>query len=419
MFGVLRRLAILMTAAVLGLAVPVDGGAEPIPPGAPEVTSLRIGDHGTRTRIVLDVSQEISHKIFTLAEPYRVVLDFNELAWNLSDKTGEAAGGMVSGLRFGLFTPGTSRLVLDLEKPVRVDRVFTLKPNGGYPYRFVVDLEQISQAAFMREAGSTILGGSDPPAVATSTPVPPRPLGIRPGDKARAENARPVIVIDAGHGGVDPGALGKGGTKEKYVTLAMAKELARQLDATGRYEVVLTRDADVFLRLRERVARARRANADLFVSLHADSHPKSSTRGLSVYTLSEKSSDREAARLAARENKADLIAGVDLSRETDDVTGILIDLAQRETMNNSARFAGFAVKELSKSVRLLNRTHRFAGFAVLKAPDVPSILVEMGYLSNPSEEKNLGSARYRAGIAEGLVRGIDSYFSWKTALNRS
>ena len=197
---------------------------------------------------------------------------------------------------------------------------------------------------------------------------------------------------------------------EKDITLRTARTLKRRLERSGRYKVILTRDRDVFIRLRDRIAIARRHDADLFISLHADSIRRAGIRGLSVYTLSEKASDKEAAELADKENKADLIAGVDLSAETPEVTDILIDLAQRETMNESVRFAAELVQELRRVTTLLRRTHRFAGFAVLKAPDIPSVLIEMGFLSNRQDERALRREGYRARIADSVAQAIDRYF---------
>ena len=220
-----------------------------------------------------------------------------------------------------------------------------------------------------------------------------------------------MIVIDPGHGGIDPGAVGRSGVFEKRLTFAAARELKRELSRGGRYRVVLTRDGDTFLRLRDRFAAARRYRADLFVSLHADTIRNKNVRGLSVYTLSEKASDKEAAELAEQENKADLIAGVDLTHEPSEVTNILIDLAQRETMNESARFARHLVDELRKVTKLLRNSHRFAGFAVLKAPDVPSVLIEMGFLSNSRDERRLLEPAYRARLAKAVRRAVDRHFT--------
>ena len=219
-------------------------------------------------------------------------------------------------------------------------------------------------------------------------------------------------MLDPGHGGVDPGAVGVSGIYEKEVTLAMAREIKRQLETTGRFKVVMTRDDDVFVRLRDRIAKARTAEAELFVSIHADAMRNRETRGASIYTLSENASDDEAAALAARENRADIIAGVDLSHENKTVMNILIDLAQRETMNHSASFAHILVEELAREIQLVPlKPHRFAGFAVLKAPDVPSVLVELGYISNKADEQLLTRPHYRTKVAASLVRAIERYFA--------
>jgi len=229
----------------------------------------------------------------------------------------------------------------------------------------------------------------------------------------------PLVYIDPGHGGPDPGTIGHSGSYEKNVTLAVAQELERQLLATGRYRVKLTRESDIFVALRERFEMARIDHADIFISLHADSSFVGDPRGLSVYTLSETSSDAEAAALAAKENKADLIAGVDLSKQSTAVTSILIDLAQRETKNQSAHFAELLVNELSRVTMLLPNTHRFAGFAVLKAPDIASVLIEMGYLSNVQDEALLLSAAHRAKLAGAMLRAIDGYFAVTVASGKS
>jgi N-acetylmuramoyl-L-alanine amidase len=225
-------------------------------------------------------------------------------------------------------------------------------------------------------------------------------------------------MIDPGHGGVDPGAMSRSGVWEKNIVLAFARELRRGLLATGQFRVLMTRDRDVFVRLRNRIAIARRAGADLFISVHADSIRNSRVRGTSVYTLSERASDKEADTLAHKENKSDLIAGVDLKKQSDDVVNILIDLAQRETMNESAVFARKLVNELGKTRKMLRNTHRFAGFAVLKAPDIPSVLVELGYLSNRSDERLLTNPKKRRSLARAMARAVQEYFERQQALNR-
>lgn len=248
------------------------------------------------------------------------------------------------------------------------------------------------------------------PVVQAAAPNPPAAQPVKGESLTKARDGVPVIVIDPGHGGVDPGATGVSGIYEKHITLAMARELKTALEKSGRYRVHLTRDRDVFIRLRDRVAIARQYGADLMVSLHADAVQNPQIRGLSVYTLSQNASDSEAQTLAEKENKADLIAGVDLSHESPDVAGILIELTQRETMNRSAGFATELVDEVGQEMDLLGNTHRFAGFAVLKAPDVPAVLVEMGYLSNEFEEKQLRQPQYRARLAKALAKAVERYF---------
>ncbi len=228
-------------------------------------------------------------------------------------------------------------------------------------------------------------------------------------------HARPrphLVILDPGHGGVDPGAIGVSGVYEKDITLATAREVARQLEATKRYRVKLTRNDDEFVPLPDRVAHARAAGGDLFLSIHADAVPDKHTRGASVFTLSEIASDREAAELAARENKADLIAGIDLSQHEPAVSNILLDLARRQTNNMSVRLARQLVTELRHDVRLLNNSHRSAGFAVLKAPDIPSALVELGCISNKEEDRLLRQEAYRRKVATGLVRSVNDYFDF-------
>jgi N-acetylmuramoyl-L-alanine amidase len=227
---------------------------------------------------------------------------------------------------------------------------------------------------------------------------------------AKPTARRRTVVLDPGHGGIDPGAIGLSGVYEKDLALDAARLVARQLEASKRYRVVLTRTSDEFVALQDRVARARAADGDLFLSIHADALPDPGMRGASVFTLSEKASDKEAAALAARENKVDLIAGIDLSRHAPEVSSILIDLARRQTNNQSIRLARRLVNDLGQDVRMLNNSHRSAGFAVLKAPDIPSALVEMGCLSNRQEEHALRLPSYRQKVAIGIARSINDYF---------
>lgn len=362
----------------------------------PLVTKIRTGVHADLTRIVLDLTDGIGFQVFVLDKPYRVVVDMTEVAWRINPDASRHKG-LITNMRFGHFSAGTSRLVIDVGGPVKVHRSFALAPQGSSGHRVVIDLAAVRGEEFKRKAAPK-------PKVLSPAFKPPSAV-------ARKANASPVIVLDAGHGGVDPGTIGRKGTYEKNVTLAVAKELKEYLLKTKKYKVVLTRNRDVFVRLRNRVIKGRAAHGDLFISLHADSISKRGVRGASVYTLSKKASDREAAALARKENKADIIAGMDFGDQSKDVANILINLAQRETMNLSATAANIMVEGLAAKVQVLRRSHRFAGFAVLKAPDVPSVLVEMGYLSNARDERMLNSRSGRAKLVAALADGIQDYFA--------
>lgn len=417
MWHMIRRVSVALGGLGMFIAVTLVGMT--LAAAQPRVTDLRIGDQGGATRLVLEISEQVTPEVSVLAAPDRVIIDFPEMSWALPMNAAAAKGGIIQSFRFGSFTAGRSRMVLDVKGPVVVKSAFMIEPRDAHRFRYVVDLQPsqpprpqqaaIPTATPVAPAPPQIQARAAPPQQQSAVVQPlPRPPGAR--QPAKPRDARHVVAIDAGHGGVDPGTIGKGGTQEKDITLTMARELKARLEATGRYRVILTRDRDIFLPLRDRFGMARANGAEMFISLHADANPNPIVRGGSVYTLSEVASDKEAEMLAAKENKADLIAGMDLSHENPQVTSILLDLAQRETMNYSATFAAMMVAELGKSVQLLGRSHRFAGFAVLKAPDVPSVLFELGYLSNSAEEKLLNQAAYRRKIADGVVRAADRFF---------
>ncbi|MFP6743729.1 MAG: N-acetylmuramoyl-L-alanine amidase [Alphaproteobacteria bacterium] len=373
----------------------------------PAVTGIRMGAQTETTRVVLDLTADLEHKIFTLPDPYRVVIDLPEVEWQLPAKTLNAGLGMVQRFRYGLFQPGVSRVVLDVSGPVIVSRAFMLQPTAKFSWRLVLDLTPVSIADFDQQAALAFSG--EPLAATEPTPLP--------GAASASTGDKPLIVIDPGHGGIDPGTIGIGGSYEKAITLACALELRRQIEARGEFRVLLTRDRDVFVPLRQRVKFARDNGADLFISLHADALDNRTVKGATVYTLSENASDSEAAELAAKENKSDVIAGVNLADDVydDDVAEILIDLAQRETMNLSAEFANLAISELASEGDVLRKSHRFAGFRVLKAPDVPSVLIELGYVSNPEDESRLNDPAHRRLLMAALRRAIDSYFAARRA----
>lgn len=444
-FKVLRW-ALAVFSLILGLTT-----STPVWAAEAVVTDIRVGTHGSATRIVFELTKQVSFSTFMLADPYRIVVDLPEVGWRLPPRPLPAATGVFWKLRYGLFKPGNSRVVLDLRLPAAISQAFILEPDGGRRYRLVLDLTPSTHEAFLSQIGARPIrvtsaqpAPNPSPSALAPPPVakiePPRrpvsggsaqkpvlvkgqdPAGLVAGAQAspfrlaprKPEANRPgkkhMIVIDPGHGGVDPGTIGLSGIYEKHVTLSMARELKRQFQRTGRFKVRMTHDRDIFVRLRDRVQIARDVNAELFISIHADTVKNRKIRGPAVYTLSEKASDKEAAELADKENKADLIAGVDLTLETPEVTNILIDLAQRESMNQSARFAAILVKELRHRTTVLRNTHRFAGFAVLKAPDVPSVLLELGFLSNPNDERALRSRHYRSKLAAAVVKAADTYF---------
>jgi N-acetylmuramoyl-L-alanine amidase len=454
-------------AAYLAVALPAAAAA------ATDVINVRLGVHPDRTRVVLDLSGAATYRIEPQTEAERVVVVIEGAATHLADAA-PAGRGLVKSIRLEQGSAG-SRMVLELSEPAHVARSESLIASGEAPARIFVDLESgvpdliaavVSKALAVEQpdaksavaaetppvqlaATATVAipdrtetdagGGAAAAAIAESgLPIPPLkpdlqevdfesedvshtqlatlevPVALPPKKPAAGRDGHvPVIVLDAGHGGKDPGAVGANGAMEKDITLQMAKELKRLLEANGRYRVILTREEDKLLALRQRMDVARTAAADLFISLHADHIEQTSLRGASVYTLSENASDAEAAKLAARENKEDLITGVDLSSQSAMVTSILIDLAQRETKNLSARFASMLSEELADRTHVISNSHRFAGFVVLKAPDVPSVLIELGYLSNEKDEAALGSKRHRRVLGSAIRDAIDRYFEWQ------
>jgi len=441
-----------------------------VPPGsagfaqaAERIQGLEIGNQSGKTHIYLDLSGTLPYSIFTLADPYRIVIDLPEVEWSAKSRSANSNIGLVSGYRFGLFQPGNSRFVLDLAQPARIISNYYAEPGASQSKsapqtrRLVIEVDVTGRESFLKTAGfkgrltpapapvAALSNGKRSPAVATAPPAPPKPPQARPDTRQallmpppKPDHNRPpapaapepavvpqkplspsdikaakqrVIVIDAGHGGVDPGAMTAQGMYEKTIVLDTARRLKNLLSRDKRYKVVMTRDSDIFVRLGDRVQLARTAQADLLVSIHADSLATRKIRGASVYTLSEQASDKEAEMLAAKENNSDMIAGIGLGDETDElVKTILIDLAQRETTNKSVHFAKLLLPQLRDTGALLKNSHRYAGFRVLKAPDVPSVLVELGLLSNSTDARVLTSRDGRQKLAEAIKRAIENYF---------
>jgi N-acetylmuramoyl-L-alanine amidase len=374
----------------------------------PVVLDTRIGEHGGKTRFVVEVSDPLQLRVFTLADPDRVVVDMPEVLWRIQQAERPTGKGAVKSYRYGLFRPGNSRFVLDLNGPVRVADPMVLPPQGGHGYRIVFDLFPTTRAKFLAAAGWPADLRARENAAERLAARESRATGNA--QSAPGTNKR-IVVVDAGHGGIDSGTNGINGLQEKDLVLAMALRLRKALQRRGNYTGYLTRDDDAYIPLGQRVKIARSDHADLFISLHADSNPNPSVSGASVYTLSERGSDKEAAALAQKENQSDIIAGVDLSQEDAPVASILIDLAQRDTMNRSTRFAQTVVQKLSGVTDILpRRPHRSAAFVVLKAPDVPAVLIELGYLSNASDAGQMETTAWRSSVADAIATAVDSNF---------
>ena len=368
-------------------------------------SDLRIGGDDKQTRFVVDLNRKIDFAAFTLADPYRVVVDLPQVNFKLPAKAGTQSRGLIKAFRYGLIMQGGSRIVLDAKGPVRIEKAFVLDAAEGQPARLVLDLAAIDRAAFMRN-------------ISLQT-RPAHNTGAKPSEPSvKADgDARPLIVVDPGHGGIDNGTKGSGGELEKDIVLAFSQALREKLESGGKYRVAMTRVDDSFIQLSERVRFARTRGAALFISVHADALPRKEglAEGATVYTLSETASDAEAARLAEAENKADVIAGVDLTAEPNDVANILVDLAQRETKTFSMQFARTVVDELKSAARMHKHPLKSAGFKVLTAPDVPSVLIELGYMSTKDDLKQLNSPAWRARTAQAVVKAVETFFTPRVA----
>ena len=370
------------------------------------LTGVRVGQHDGMTRLILDLTQPTTFKIFALSAPPRVVIDLPAVHWALEERSLAVGHSGVVRLRYGQFRPDTSRIVVDLDQPlaVRQARMLAADAEGTAPHRLVLEFVPIALSAYEAAA-------RPPKPVLRAKPAAPAGPVPLPRLKPAPKPVRHLIAIDAGHGGRDPGAIATNGLREKTLALAFARELRTVLVESGRYQVVMTRDGDRKIRLKRRVVIARNAGADLFLSIHLDRLENRDVRGASVYTLSDEASDVETAELAARENKADIVADVDLTDGYDeDVAKVLISLVQQNTMNCSAALAATLLPELERVAPLIRRPHRFGDFRVLKAPDIPSVLVELGFLSNDRDAERLTSKTHRRALAGAILNALDTYF---------
>ena len=408
-FSVSRRAVLKFAAASLTLAVTkVGAGATP----AAGILGVRVWPAPDYTRVTLEHDQPVRFSYLLLKDPERLVVDlegveFNTVLQSLPGKIAETDPN-IKLIRAGRNKPGVVRLVIELKGEIK-PQVFTLKPIGDYGHRLVLDLypaQEIDPLMALLEKREVI--------------AEPRPPGRdKPADKP--EITRMVtIVLDPGHGGEDPGAVGRGGAREKDVTLSIARRLKQKIDAQPNMRSALTRDGDFFIPLHNRVGKARRVQADLFVSVHADAFIKPTARGSSVFVLSENGASSSAARwLANKENAADLIGGVNIGVKDPHLARTLLDLSQTATLNDSLKLGRAVLGELG-GINDLHKGHvEQAGFAVLKAPDIPSILIETAFISNPDEEKRLTDEDYQDKMAEAILRGIKGYFARNPPLAKS
>jgi N-acetylmuramoyl-L-alanine amidase len=367
------------------------------------LTAARMWPSPDYTRITLESDAPLSFKHFTLNNPERLVIDVegigqSETLANLSAMV-TATDPFVANVRSGLNRPGVMRLVFELKTPIKPS-VFALNPMGDYGHRLVIDL-------YAATAAAQSLAQAQPP----EKPAPASAPAVAPANVAPKFNRLMLVAIDAGHGGEDPGARGASGSLEKHITLKVARKLKEKIDAEPNMRAYLTRDGDYFIPLHHRVNKARGVKADLFVSVHADAFIRPEARGSSVFALSENGATSAAARwLAKRENDADLIGGVNIDVKDQYLKRTLIDLSQTATINDSLRLAKYVLKEIGEVNTLHKDDVEQAGFAVLKAPDIPSILVETAFISNPEEEKRLNDDAYQDKLADAILGGIKAYF---------
>jgi N-acetylmuramoyl-L-alanine amidase len=394
-----RVSAALALAALTGLSSPALAG---------RVSGVEVAGESLVLRFDAPVEKASA---VVLAGPDRIAVDVT----GTEPGTLGAPAGAVSGIRQGRFTAETTRVVFDMAAPRRVTAGAFSDDGQSLTLSIAPAIEGAAAAPRKMWVPRTADSAARPRSrYALSIELDP-PVAGPPPPRVQGRTDRPLVVIDAGHGGFDPGALSPDGTREKDITLAVARAIRDELVRGGRVRVALTREDDRFLVLQERAQIARALKADLFISVHADSAPNTGATGATIYTLSEVASDATAARLAARENKADVINGVNLSGQSADISSILIDLAQRETMNASARFADLLRRESGGAVPFRADYHRMAGFAVLKAPDTPAILLEVGYVTNTTDVARLTSPAGRAAIAASIRRAVDVQFARRYA----
>ncbi len=419
-----RRDVLKFAAASLTLLVSRVGAAAT---AGTSILAVRVWPARDYTRVTLEHDQAIRYSHMLVKDPDRLVLDlegveFNSVLQSLPSKILDS-DPYIKLIRAGRNKPGVVRLVIELKGEVK-PQVFALAPVGEYGHRLVLDLYPVEPVDPLM---ALLEKSAEPPLKAESTLASPSKPAELPAERAaekpgeRPEIARLVtIVLDPGHGGEDPGAIGRGGSHEKNVTLSVARRLKAKIDATPNMRAVLTRDGDYFIPLQQRVAKARRVQADLFLSVHADAFVKTTARGSSVFVLSENGASSSAARwLANKENSADLVGGVNIGVKDPYLARTLLDLSQTATINDSLKLGNNVLGELGRINTLHKGQVEQAGFAVLKAPDIPSILIETAFISNPEEEARLNDEAYQDRMAEAILKGIRRYFARNPPLAKS
>ncbi len=369
-------------------------------------SGFRISETPSSTRFVLDLTKSPEYNVSIRQNPLRLVIDIQNTEGN-NIKDAKIKNFNITSVRRNRLSHNKLQIVLDLKHPIESQKNFTLPPKNNL-YRLVVDIT----AKRKNHESTSLMPGKENFSASNTGPLGEKEGGdITIPTPHLKEIKKTIIAIDAGHGGQDPGTTGYKGTQEKNITISYALAIRKALENTNRYQVILTRKDDIYIDLKKRVELAHDAKANMFISIHADSHNDHKMSGLSIYTLSEKASDKEAEELAKKENNAGILSAVDVSGDSKDVTELLIDLVQRQTKNLSAEFAENIIKETKGKTHILyHKPHRFAGFRVLTGPDIPSVLIELGYLSNPREEQLLLSENHKNKLAEAIVKAIDKHF---------
>lgn len=399
--------ALFFPGAVSAAAAESESARPSVVDDLPIASDVRLAGDAKQTRFILDLDKKIEIHAFPLANPDRVVVDIPQVTFHLPSNAGAAGRGLIKAFRYGLVMPGGSRIVFDLTGPAKVEKAYVLDAANGQPPRLVIELEATDRATFGR-----LVAASNKPELRPAVDSGPA-VADAAGPALSSPDARPTVVIDPGHGGIDNGTQASTGETEKSLVLAFALALRDRIEKDGRYRVVMTRTDDTFIPLADRVHVARNNGAALFVSIHADALPRreGDAQGATIYTLSDKASDAEAEKLAESENKADAIGGVNLTEEPPAVADILIDLAQRETRTFSNRFARLLMNEMKTTTRMHKRPLKSAGFRVLKAPDVPSVLVELGYVSNKADLQHLTSEGWRSRTVGSVAEAVETFLA--------